>query len=103
MKNDTISRQAAIEALCDNCNNVQALCPHYPCKQYTAIDALPSAEPKKGKWIDYPKVGVKNKILCHCSECGMQVFFEIDNDINPYITKKENYRFCPNCGAMMEE
>lgn len=45
-KKDTISRQAAIDALCDNCNNVQAVCPHYPCKQFTAIEALPSAQPE---------------------------------------------------------
>lgn len=35
----------AIDALCDNCDNVQAVCPHYPCKQYTAIDALSPAQP----------------------------------------------------------
>ena len=46
MDNDSISRQAAIDALCDNCDNAQAVCPHYPCKQYTAIDALPSAQPE---------------------------------------------------------
>ena len=46
MMDDRISRQAAIDALCDNCDNAQAVCPHYPCKQYTAIDALPSAQPE---------------------------------------------------------
>lgn len=55
--NDTIYRQAAMDALCDNCDNVQAVCAHYPCKQYTAIDALPSAEPeiircKDCKWFE---------------------------------------------------
>jgi hypothetical protein len=53
MDNDLISRQAAIDALCDNCDNAQAVCPHYPCKQYTAIDALPSAQPQ----------------IIHCAEC----------------------------------
>ena len=43
-KKDTISRQAAIDALCDNCDHAQAVCPHYPCKQYTAIDALPNLQ-----------------------------------------------------------
>ena len=42
-----ISCQAAIDALCDNCDNAQAVCPHYPCKQYTAIDVLPSAQPEQ--------------------------------------------------------
>lgn len=50
---DPINRQDAIDALCDNCDNVQAVCPHYPCKQYTAIEGLPSAEPK----------------IIHCKDC----------------------------------
>ena len=45
---DTIRRKDAIDALCDNCNQVQAVCPHYPCKQYTSIERLPFAEPR---WI----------------------------------------------------
>ena len=47
---DCVSRKAAREALCDNCDNVQAVCPHYPCKQYTAIEELPSAQPEQ-QWI----------------------------------------------------
>lgn len=42
---DLISRQAARDALCDNCDNVQAVCAHYPCKQYIAVEKLPSAQP----------------------------------------------------------
>lgn len=41
---DLISRRAVRDALCDNCDNVQAVCPHYLCKQYTAIEALPSID-----------------------------------------------------------
>lgn len=40
-----ISKQAAIDTLCDNCDHVEAVCPHYPCKQYIAIENLPSAQP----------------------------------------------------------
>ena len=43
---DCISRQAAIDALCDNCDNPQAVCAHYPCDRYTAIEDLPSAQPE---------------------------------------------------------
>ena len=43
---DLISRQATIDALCDNCDHVEAVCPHYPCKQYTAIEDLPSTQPE---------------------------------------------------------
>ncbi len=41
---DTISRQAALNTLCDNCDTVQAVCPHFPCKRYTSVEALPSAD-----------------------------------------------------------
>lgn len=47
---DAVSRQAAIDELCDNCDNVKAVCAHYPCKQYIAIEQLPSAQPEP-KWI----------------------------------------------------
>lgn len=43
---DLIDRQDAINVLCDNCDHVQAVCPHYPCKQYTKIEQLPSAQPE---------------------------------------------------------
>lgn len=46
---DMISRRMAIDALCDNCDNAQAVCPHYPCKQYIAIEQLPSAQPEPWK------------------------------------------------------
>lgn len=47
---DLISRQTAIDELCDNCDHVEAVCPHYPCKQYIAIENLPSAQPEQ-RWI----------------------------------------------------
>ena len=87
--NDSISRAAAIKALCDNCNNVQAVCAHYPCKQYIAVEKLPSAEPerKTGKWIDG-----------QCSNCGC--------DTPAYIIdwkwqKDMDANYCPHCGAYM--
>ena len=46
MGDDLISRKAAVDALCDNCNHVQAVCSHYPCKQYISIESLPSAQPE---------------------------------------------------------
>ena len=42
---DLIDRQDAVNVLCDNCDHAQAICPHYPCKQYTKIEQLPSAQP----------------------------------------------------------
>lgn len=48
--------------------------------------AVPTAKPRKGKWIDYCG-GVK------CDQCG----FECDD---PYYLDEANY--CPNCGTRME-
>lgn len=42
---DIISRQAAIDTLCNNCDHAEAVCPHYPCKQYIEIENLPPAQP----------------------------------------------------------
>ena len=58
----------------------------FPCEDY-----MPTAEPKKGKWvIDDPKRGIWTHIY-YCSECGKEVLScEVD---------KPN--FCSNCGADM--
>ena len=45
-KSDCISRQEVIDALCDNCDHVEAVCPHFPCKQYIAIRNLPLIQPE---------------------------------------------------------
>jgi len=84
---DLISRQAAIEALCDNCDNVQAVCPHYPCKQYIAVENLPSAQPerKRGRWIYNSPVTMK------CDQCGLAIK---DWDWH-------RFKFCPNCDCDM--
>ena len=84
---NAINRRSAINALCDNCDNVQAVCPHYPCKQYTAIEALPpTPERKMGKWIDDG-----DPLTLVCSECSYQV------------ARYNNTPYCPHCGAKMEE
>jgi len=44
---DLISRKAAIDALCDNCNAPQAKCAMYPCDQFKEIEKLPSAQPEQ--------------------------------------------------------
>ena len=48
--NDSINRHAALDALCDNCDIVESVCAHYPCKQYISIENLPSEEPEP-HWI----------------------------------------------------
>ena len=48
-----------------------------------SIEAL-EQQPKRGKWLNYLKEGLKWK----CSECGSK-----------YTTP---WHYCPNCGARME-
>ena len=76
---DLISRQAAIDlldALFENAFD-------YLCK-------LPTAEPRKGKWIEDIHRNWSDWTLYFCSECGKQ------------FKNLEERNFCPNCGARME-
>ena len=43
---DLISRQAAIEALCGECQGRCIPCEHYPCGEVKALEQLPSAQPE---------------------------------------------------------
>ena len=47
---------------------------------------LPSAEPKKGHWIED----------CACSECGW--CNEVESG---FVGSTKGWNFCPNCGANM--
>ena len=98
---DLISRQAAIDAVIKrdaNCGIDSA----------KVLKALPSAQPKRGKWIDdaesyYKAVNEKGGGVDEntpyfvddtaCSEC-LALFSTIDNCT-------ESFNFCPNCGADM--
>lgn len=102
MKNDLISRQAAITL------------PIMP-KEYrkhkpmdcddayeqgwgdcqSCIGRLPTAEPRKGKWErHYSRPNVYADLFWHCSECG----YKNDENYAPVY-----HHYCPNCGARMEE
>lgn len=109
---DLISRQAALNVLCDNCDTVQAVCPHFPCKRYTSVEALPSAQPerkkpvfktgesvyhvsyadgtsgfKKNKWADWT-----------CPDCGWFVGEQ-------YIPRRHNQKkcnYCAKCGCAID-
>ena len=94
---DLISRQDAIDAICtwdkfgvdERCRVVrwyEGLEPYVHLRDVVfAIENLPSAEPerKPGHWI-------KNELGYHCSECSLG-------------TTNKWFRYCPNCGAKMEE
>ena len=86
---DLISREDAVNAICKSwCYVTYMNCPHADdgfrcdgCDDIEAIEALPSAEPKTGKWID-------GNWSIRCSECGYSMPWAVRN-------------FCPNCGADM--
>lgn len=44
---ELIYKRAAIDAMCDNCDTLNADCAHYPCSRYVAVEELPSAQ----QWI----------------------------------------------------
>ncbi|MBQ1295775.1 MAG: hypothetical protein IIY21_17140 [Clostridiales bacterium] len=88
---DTISRQAAI----DVCNiAIDLWTPQLGTGALIAvqdrISRLPSAQPRKGKWI-------RTRTLMHdgelyCDQCGQE-----------HPEQKKIWNFCPDCGCRMEE
>ena len=59
------------------------------------LKKLPSAQPKRGQWIDDG-----SELGCQCSQCG-KTLDEYINCGTEYITLTEIPKFCPNCGADM--
>ena len=94
---DLIDRQAALEAICEHGTDLErrgitilAVATH---KQVTVdlLENLPSAEPKKGKWIATGRKFEGGYFWIRCSECGYR---DID-------APSSRTNFCPNCGADM--
>jgi hypothetical protein len=77
MNDDLISRDAVLDACSQSINILDAM---------SRIEDLPSVTPKQrtGHWIE-----CEDEVKCFCSEC---------KEISDYPTK-----FCPHCGAKMEE
>lgn len=112
MNDDLISRKAAIDALTDNKEMINAVLDSLTLDYNTrrnqeqrrgqinddieTIKELPSAQPerKKGRWI----VIVKGcKLTSYkCSECGRYIADDTGYDV------KKDYPFC-HCGADMRE
>lgn len=85
---DLISRQAAIDALCEDLCGGHEGCKFYPCDNLHPIQELPSAE-RHGRWIEIRNVAFPHLL---CSECK-----------NPfYGSRSDVWNYCPNCGARME-
>ena len=87
---DCISRQAAIDTLENTKTAISENGERYIAKQNAImrIDALPSAQPKRGKWI-LDRSGA----YC-CSECM--------EPCATYVMMKPRDKFCKMCGAKME-
>jgi len=90
---DTISRQAAIDALMeilDRPNHAEFLYTDEICK---ALKALPPAqqERKKGKWIYHTEIGWGDTWLC--DQCGEKT--------TSTVMGKPRANYCPMCGADM--
>lgn len=94
---DTISRQAAIEEIARR-DTTDGTVKVFSGKEVISIlKELPSAQPeRKGKWIKDSDVAFYWK----CSECGAYLIWRKED----YLLRHEDEaRFCPNCGAKMEE
>lgn len=92
--NDTVSRQAAIDAVSEACAELRGVFGR--CED--ALNALPSAQPKRmrGKWIKKMRVTETEKYISYdpewyCSCCGTKY--------DPHMAKIVN--FCYVCGADM--
>lgn len=116
---DLISRQAAIEAVhksifdfFDICDDDEESSMTYKNELLlelnkaitTQIKAVASAQPieaeptKHGRWItvsDGYGNGVATASICECSLCKDTIWV--------YKNDKRKWRFCPNCGAKMDE
>lgn len=120
---DLISRQAAIEAIDKNRQDLLSLgmdgaehiLVHYgrrvieelpdaevtlchlesPCEYQNADIAMPSAEKvKRGRWV---KLDMHPHLADHkCTACGESAYV-------PTCMGEPMYLFCPNCGALMRE
>ena len=88
---DLISRQAAIDTLENTKTAISENGERYIAKQNAImrIDALPSAQPKRGKWIKTARWGRVYK----CNQCGNFLDFDGVN------AGRGSTNFCPNCGS----
>ena len=96
---DTISRQQAIDAFNTSINELiiggeenAKTVENYLNRVIETIKCLPSAQPKKGKWIRKDDTEIYE-----CSHCGEKFLFMKRLGVKP-----NHYKFCPNCGADMK-
>lgn len=106
--NDLIRKDDALDLLCKFCGITEDVekCRKTSadgwCKEYCELKNMPTveAEPvRHGHWIEHPfsavfeKVHSKDQIVCSCCEEAFNAFFN----------ETERFKYCPNCGAKMDE
>lgn len=105
---DAIDRQAVIDALAKFvpyaiCDESTESYTNGLTDAYNLILQLPSAQPerKKGKWnerkvFDTEGSDIEEMQSAKCSVCGKY-------HTTPYLYFFDNFNYCPNCGARMEQ
>ena len=95
--NDLISRQQAIDAM-------RELPYGYRGIVWDILNSLPSVqtEQKRGKWIESTELSEQVKGKKFCSNCG-KAQYSIEMTDKAIQIKSSTSKFCPECGARMEE
>ena len=99
--NDYIKREDALDIVADNNVTGEITLNRYD-KIIDGIYGIPSADVapvRRATWVEYGenKDGTHNM---RCSKCGAGL--KSKGHANSYYTKHK-YRYCPNCGAKMDE
>lgn len=85
MSDDLISRQAAADVVNFECGEWRGLAKTIIDK----LESLPSAEPKRGKWISAD--AIFGGIPFYCSECG--------ENTRDTVMGEPRWNYCPMCGS----
>ena len=93
---DLIDRQKAIRNICNEDCHQPTPC-KWKCIAIEELEALPSVQPQKGKWI----YGEHESAMCdgyRCDKCGFFVPWDYQHKFIDFI---KDYNYCPSCGADM--
>ena len=94
---DLISRQAAIDIASKQCMEFRGIFGRIE----DDLKDLPSVQPerKKGEWLEkayHDTDPIDEWQSAKCSACGKY-------HTTPFVYYFDNFNYCPNCGAEMEE
>lgn len=95
---DCINRQAVLDIQVKYAEHIRATKFWQMRDDFNALPSVKPQEPKTGHWEYVQYDGNPNIGNWHCSECNRIVSGAIIA-VNPVYV----YKYCPNCGAKMEE